>query len=459
MTGTLLPAILVAAGLLGIGLLLRMSVAWLRWLYLPASVVAGVAGFLLLQILAHSHRAALSDFAAAVSAQWMTWPSTLIAIVFAALLLENPQASRAGPAMRRGLQSAVLAWIIILGQIVIGLIVYRVAVYPSHPEVPATFGQLLEVSWAGGPGSAAAMGTIYARQGFAAGRDLAFFLSTIGLIYGVVSGLIYVNIAVRRGWTARPASPPAVADDGRLTIASPKVAGVIEPLAAQIVILAAAYAAGLAMQQVFLLAAHAIFSGDSVASSQAFGASGNVPLFLFTLLGGWCVRRTMQSLRIGHWIDRGGLQQLTGIAMEFLIVAGIATIRLDTFGQFLPPITLLLFGAAIWSAFCLLVLSRPLLPRSHWFELGLLNYGFSTANTPQGLMLLRIIDPTLQSGAAEDYALAAPFSAPFVGGGIITFVVLPVALQQCGVIAVTSVLLVSIGLLLVSGRLLARKSV
>ena len=78
----------------------------------------------------------------------------------------------------------------------------------------------------------------------------------------------------------------------------------------------------------------------------------------------------------------------------------------------------LLRGGAV----CLLVLAPRLLPRAYWFELGLLNYGFSTANTPQGFMLLRIVDPELKSGAAEDYAVAAPLSAPFIGGGVVTFV-------------------------------------
>jgi ESS family glutamate:Na+ symporter len=112
--------------------------------------------------------------------------------------------------------------------------------------------------------------------------------------------------------------------------------------------------------------------------------------------------------------------------------------------------------AAVWSGFCLLVLARVLLPRAYWFELGLLNYGFSTANTPQGLMLLRIVDPDLRTNAATDYAVAAPLSAPFIGGGIITFLVLPVLLERFGVGWVMGGLIVAITALLASGVALAR---
>ena len=66
-------------------------------------------------------------------------------------------------------------------------------------------------------------------------------------------------------------------------------------------------------------------------------------------------------------------------------------------------------------------------------------------------MLLRIVDPDLESGAAEDYALAAPLSAPFVGGGVITLS-LPVLVKKVSlapvlvVIAAALVILYGVGL-------------
>jgi ESS family glutamate:Na+ symporter len=151
----------------------------------------------------------------------------------------------------------------------------------------------------------------------------------------------------------------------------------------------------------------------------------------------------MRLLRVADLIDPPSIQRLVGVAMDVLIVAAIATMRIDALRSFFVPIVLLIGGAAAWSTFCLLVLAPRVLPRAYWFELGLLNYGFSTANTPQGFMLLRIVDPELKSGAAEDYAVAAPLSAPFVGGGVITFM-LPWALQQVGAVAVLAAAVVLI---------------
>jgi ESS family glutamate:Na+ symporter len=190
--------------------------------------------------------------------------------------------------------------------------------------------------------------------------------------------------------------------------------------------------------------------------TQPIDYAANVPLFLFTLLGGWVVRRGAEVMGIGHFIDAHSVQRFVGIAMEFLIVAGIGAMRIESISRFGWPLLLLMVLAAAWSAFCLLVLARLLLPKAYWFELGLLNYGFSTANTPQGMMLLRIVDPDLRTGAAADYAIAAPLSAPFIGGGVITFLVLPVMLQRVAGIWVALILVAAMAALLAIGARLGR---
>jgi ESS family glutamate:Na+ symporter len=119
--------------------------------------------------------------------------------------------------------------------------------------------------------------------------------------------------------------------------------------------------------------------------------------------------------------------------MEFLIVAAIASLNLHLVARAIVPLSVLLLVAFVWTALCLVYVGRRLLPPQYWFELGIINYGMSTGVTASGLMLLRIIDQDFDSGAAEDYALAAPLSSPFVGGGLVTVVVIPSLLQSVGV--------------------------
>ena len=98
------------------------------------------------------------------------------------------------------------------------------------------------------------------------------------------------------------------------------------------------------------------------------------------------------------------------------------------------------------------------MPAEHWFELGILNYGMSTGVTATGLMLLRIVDKDLDSGAAEHYALGGALSFPFVGGGFATFAVFPFLIQGMGggvlgfLLGVATVVIFGLGLVVTRRR-------
>ena len=63
-----------------------------------------------------------------------------------------------------------------------------------------------------------------------------------------------------------------------------------------------------------------------------------------------------------------------------------------------------------------------------------------------------MVDPELQSGAAEDYALAAPISAPFVGGGIITIALPLLLLERVHIAIPTLVIAAIVSVLVLIGR-------
>ena len=419
-----------ASALLLIALFLRTKIKLLQFIYVPAAIIGGLVGLFLLQV-GQSAGAFqpgltwLSDLSTAISDELRGWPGWLIAIVFAGLFLDKP-----GKSLTQSLRSAArqgnMVWIICLGQVALGLlaaslIIQPLQLAPFEAGVPIYFGQLIETGFAGGHGTSAAVGEVYEKLGFAEAADLAFFMATVGLIYSVVSGMFFVNLGVRRGWTRAGRVPiPRLsgleARERSESIGFGKVnAEVLDPMVFQALILGAAYAAGLALQKLTGL----VYEG--------------LPLFMFTLVGGWLVRDIMRHLGIADLIDPDTIRRLVAAAMEFLIVAAIASLNLDLVFSAIVPLSILLFVAFVWTAFCLVYVGRRLLPSEYWFELGIINYGMSTGVTASGLMLLRIIDQGFDSGAAEDYALAAPLSSPFVGGGLVTVVVIPSMLQSVGV--------------------------
>ena len=174
--------------------------------------------------------------------------------------------------------------------------------------------------------------------------------------------------------------------------------------------------------------------------------AGSFPLFIYTLFGGWIVRTTLNLLGRESVIDRDTINRLTSTAMDILIVAAITTLNITAVSTFIIPFAILFIFGAAWTGFCLMVLARRMLPVEHWFELGLINYGMSTGTTATGFVLLRLVDPELESGAAEDYALAAPLSSPFIGGGMITVAMPLLVLERVPlpVTAITVAMLVAV---------------
>src|SRR5262249_2831916 len=148
--------------------------------------------------------------------------------------------------------------------------------------------------------------------------------------------------------------------------------------------------------------------------------------------------------------DNGAMLRLTGVALELLIFVAVATLELKTIQKhWLPSITLMMTGAA-WVLLNVVWISPRILPRNCWFELAIMNHGFATATTAQGLMLLRMVDRDLRTDAAKIYAIAAPISAIFIGGGIVTYM-MPYLLQRISAIWISLAAMFAIVALYVAG--------
>jgi len=471
-------AALAACGLLLIGVVLRARITWLQKALIPASVAGGLLGLLIVQLARFVHDPAVSPESEPIGSRvidWIAtdcpaelsgWPGWLIAVVFAGLLLDRPARMDRG-GWRRVMAEGTMVWVIILGQVALGLLATWLVIQPLFPEIPAGFGLLIETGWAGGHGTAAAMGEVFRDTvHWEQGGDLGMFMATVGLGWSVVSGIAWTNLAVRRGWTRVSIETLAAGQAGTLEPVEDRPAigrgvirsNVLDPLVFQVLILAMAFLVGVGVSWGIKSVGLELVAGlegrvasETIAKLQR--SVGNLPLFLFTLLGGLAVRRGLDLAGWGHLVDGDSIRRLTAGAMEFLVVAAIASLKLDAVLALAGPLALLISLAVVWTAVCLLWIGRRVLPQDRWMELGLINYGMSTGTTATGLLLLRMVDKDLESGAAEDYALAAPLSAPLIGGGLLTLM-MPLVLEfvHLGIVAAVVSALV-VGLVLFGRRL------
>lgn len=509
----MIAAILIVAVLLLLGLVARQQTDWFAAARIPVSLIAGVIGLIIWQILKMSDFIRMlfgpdriADWESGPIATLQTWPGWLIAVVFAGMLLTKTRSKRGGGGFRSVAREGLMVWIIVIGQTTIGLWLTWLWIGPYF-GLPNSTAMLIETGFAGGHGTAAAMGAVFENPtiGLDEGLDLGILMATAGLVYGLVAGMVCVNVGVWRRWTASPSIPLLRVDRGasgplqsqtnasdQCADATPtassaaKVGEAIEPLLLQGVWLAIAVGIGIGLQTLVGITADRIDAsgaprspdpinavadhhvdslgaidevdeGKNVLRSRlnVAGVVGSFPLFIYTLFGGAIVRWSVGCFggdKHGEdgWIVSDSIQRLTNASMDLLVVAAVMTLDLRAAAALWQALAILLVGGMVWSTFCLLVLSKRILPASHWFELGLINFGMSTGTTATGFVLLRVVDPHLRTRAAEEYALAAPLSAPFIGGGILTvglplllFERIPMAVSTVGFTMILSGLIVT----------------
>ncbi|HEY5621564.1 MAG TPA: sodium/glutamate symporter, partial [Pontiella sp.] len=239
--------------LLGLGYWLRRKLIFLQRLYLPASVIAGLLGLLLFQLV---------DLPAEVTAGWSRLPGLLINIVFACLFLGTSLPPFAGVWKSSGRQLAygqIVAW----GQYAVSCALVLLLLGPLF-SLPDLFAGIMPVGFEGGHGTAGGMGPVFDELGYPEMKDFALTSATGGIMGAIIVGMGLVNWAVRRGYVEKKSRPRFDAEDltgiipdgqrpaaGRLTVSS----DVIESLSLHLVFVGSSILLGWLMKQGLLLLA------------------------------------------------------------------------------------------------------------------------------------------------------------------------------------------------------------
>ncbi len=418
--------------LLGAGHFLRVHIRLFRKLYLPSCVVAGLLGLVIIEALAamdglgpgiHRVNIALSDW----TGPWKDLPGFLVNIVFACLFLgvTPPKLSslwrRAAPQVAYG---QIVAW----GQYVVGLGLWVLVLGWLFPQFPGMFGGVLEVGFEGGHGTAAGMGPVFEYHGWPEGLQFALASATFGIMSAIIVGMALINWAVRAGWVQSRIDPSQVAEDdsigvipvdrrisaGKLTVSS----DIVETFSLHIVIVGIAVAIGYLMKQLLLLVEKSIpylFEHKFLSS---------FPLFPLCMLGGLFVQLFMERFDKHQLIDLGLTRRIQNASLDFLVVAAVATIKLQIVLTGLVPLLVLVAAGIAWNVFCLRLLAPRFLPDA-WFQRAIAELGQSMGVTATGLLLLRVVDPDYETPAADAFACKQLVHEPFMGGGLWTSTAIP----------------------------------
>ncbi len=387
----------------------------LQKLFLPASIIGGFVGLILGPYVLGA--AGVPLIPQETLDTWSALPGMLINIVFACLFLGFSIPSLK-TIWREGGPQLCYGWTVGMGQYMVGVGISVLLLTPLF-GVPVFFGSLLEIGFSGGHGTAAGMKEAFTQLGFPAGSDLGVMSATVGVISAVVFGMAMINLAARRRYTKvikspdelsltkiRGLIPEAEQKPGSTMTVSPDS---LEPFAFH-----AAFV-GIAI----LIGWYLLIGIKSLSARQSSISSASFPLFPLAMIGGIVVQLLSTKFGITRYFDRKTYDRILGLALDFLVVSAIASIKLDVFLAYFWPFAILMVVGLAWVIFATWFIAPRMLPGA-WFERGITEYGMQTGVTALGLLLLRVADPQFETEAAESFGFKQIIYEPLMGGGFVT---------------------------------------
>jgi ESS family glutamate:Na+ symporter len=443
-----IDSLIVLALVLIIARFIKRGSTLLQKFFIPSSLIAGIGGLILGPQI-------LGTIPTEITNYWAQLPKYLITVVFAGLFLGKfiPSTKelwkQAGPMIAFG---STMAW----GQYVLGILLVITFLTPVFGTNPLA-ASLIEISFAGGHGTAAGLAPTFEQLGWSDGTDIALGLATLSIITAVVSGILFINLHHRhhlkvtdeahwkkqRQYMIR-SGYNLVRFIEKLST-SPKAVGI------NILAFSAAIGIGWLLLHGLQSAEEFILQGHTSARFFAF-----VPLFPMAMIGGLIVQLILKRFNKQRLIQRRTAEIFCAIALDLLIASAIATVSLNAIGNNLALFLTLGLAGIIFIIFSLVFIA-PRMFSSNWFERGITDYGQAMGMTATGLLLNRLADPSNKLKIRESFAYKQLIFEPFMGGGLITAMAV-IFMYELGLIPVLGVSLVMMIFWLVIGLRLGRKS-
>ncbi|HMR47679.1 MAG TPA: sodium/glutamate symporter [Arachnia sp.] len=414
-------SLVVLAIMLLIATRLRRRVPLLRSLFIPSAVISGFVILILGPQMLGAWTNTQGLIPEEVLRVWAVLPGLLINVVFASVML-----GKTLPPLRQiwdtSAPHVIMGSAFSFGQFAIGALAVAFLLGPvfGMSEIAAS---IVELSFAGGHGTIAGMGSILVDKGAPELVDIGLGLATISMVTGIVGGSMLVRYAVSnpRIPVARTAGSPLTADTvpdlGEVPVAPvdhPKTEAGKDDIGIKPVTIAfmmIGVTIGVAMlileglNQLFLLFGSDLFD--------------NFPLFPFTVIGGFIVQAVATKLKHDRHIDKRAVDGISAISLDVLIACAIGTMSLAALGANIWVLVILTVLSVAWSVLGMLYLG-PLIHRKNWFEHAIADYGQSQGNVATGFVLADMADPQRTTNVANAYGYKQLTYEPLLGGGIIS---------------------------------------
>ena len=381
------------AAVILIAVALRQTIKPIRKTMLPIAVLGGFILLIAKQIgIVHLDEEMLSA---------LTYHG--IALGFIAMSLRSPVKREVGDESKVGLRSGAVIVSTYMVQAVTGLIITMGLAFTVKPDLFMAAGLLLPMGFGQGPGQANNIGSSY--------QSLGFGIAAAGYLVACIVGVIILNVLRKQG------KIKVDAVGGQKTLSADYLDGdemadmsqSIDKLSVQ-----------LAMIVIVYLATFVVTAGltSGIAKiSEGLAGTVNTLLWGFNFIVGSALaillRVILEKLRKKGTIKRRYqdnylLNRLSGVFFDIMIVAGIGCINIEDIRGLVLPFALLVVAGTITTWLHLRYVCKAVYP-DYYYE-GLISmYGMMTGTISSGILLVREIDPQLETPAANNLVIGSSF--------------------------------------------------
>ena len=424
MTSQLLTQLLHALSLLSvlllIGTFLRAKIKLFQNLYLPASVIGGFIGM----IISPEILGRFSNYS--ISEEWIKTYSLLPGIlsvpIFAAIPLgmflnENKNIKSMYPS--KVLICFGLFQCASMSQSAIG---YATNMFFSkiNPQlnIYRTFGYELSAGFAGGHGLAAATGKLL--EGFGIpqweiAQGVALTTATIGLIGGIVFGIIFINLAVRKNKTKIIKRINDNADKS-MEVGYNKDINKQNSLGRETFLSSSIETITFHLAIIFTVCGIAYIVLNFVKKMNIAGLNV-LPVWTYSMIIMFALNFIIKKLNLVWMVDAKVKAKIMGTLSDFAIVSAMTSLPIKAIINYIAPITVMCILGFIITYLLVFPLNSFFFKEDYSFERAIISWGTLTGVLITGMTLLKICDPEYKSPALSEFSLG--FSLMSVTGLLI----------------------------------------
>lgn len=279
------------------------------------------------------------------------------------------------------------------------------------PALPEGWGLLGVSAYFGSHGSVPVVAEIVDPTGAQSMMSIGMVLATLGILIAMIPGMVIANYGARHGWTAYTkdlSSQPkyfyngTIPEDkrepiGKTTVNPTNVTGI----ALQLGIVAVGYKLGEVLFKKALIPLMPFL--------------GKVSPMLYGLIGGYILWAVIKKAKLDKFVDKPTINSISNFTLEMIILGACATVQLEIVSKLFAP--LLLHALIICSITGVFIFTwMKWIGHPEWFEKALMLFGMCTGANPQGLSLVRAVDP---DNKASIYEALGVYNAVFFWNNLI----------------------------------------